>query len=176
VDQFELKDLFQNLANDEFRPVLIIAAIAILLIILLIVYLLVRSRGKRAIVVDKMPVDLRKAPENETRADSPKAPAREMRVDSPKTPANAMRMDAPRASVARRPRHSIPEDSVLRRHHINHIKYMIETTTFPRPTDSVLRRHYDHLIASELEACLGNEAVMDRLISRYEEHRRNARS
>ena len=51
---------------------------------------------------------------------------------------------------------------------------MLETVTFPRPTEIVLRRHYDHLIASQLEACVEDEAELNKLIKRYEEHRRDA--
>ncbi|MGX2039771.1 hypothetical protein ACWJKU_06505 [Methylocaldum sp. MU1018] len=81
----------------------------------------------------------------------------------------------PKSSAAGTPRHNVPEDSVLRRHYVSHIGYMIETVTFPRPTDSVLCRHYDHLIASELESCLSDGARMEKLISRYEERRRNTK-
>lgn len=69
---------------------------------------------------------------------------------------------------------NIPQDSVLRRHYLSHVRYMIETVTFPRPVDSVLRRHYEQLITGELDACLGDEAQMKKLIRRYEEYRRNA--
>jgi hypothetical protein len=69
---------------------------------------------------------------------------------------------------------NIPQDSVLRRHYLSHLRYMIETVTSPRPVDSVLRRHYEQLIASELDACLCDDAKMERLIRRYEEHQRNA--
>jgi hypothetical protein len=163
VSQSELKDFLQYLAGDEFRPALIIiAAIAILLIILLSVYLFLRKRSKRTVTADKKPADLAGAPANERPVNASKAPAPEIRVNAPKVPA---------AGVSR---HSIPQDSVLKRHYVTHVKYMIETVTFPRPTDSVLRRHYDHLIASELDACLGDETLMEKLISRYEEYRRHA--
>ncbi|HWP00366.1 MAG TPA: hypothetical protein VNL74_07045 [Methylococcus sp.] len=69
---------------------------------------------------------------------------------------------------------NLPQDSVLRRHYLSHVRYMIESVTFPRPVDSVLRRHYEQLIAGEMDACLGDEAQMKKLIRRYEEHRRNA--
>lgn len=69
---------------------------------------------------------------------------------------------------------NLPQDSVLRRHYLSYVNYMIETVTFPRPVDSVLRRHYEQLIAAEMDACLADEAQMKKLIRRYEEHRRNA--
>jgi hypothetical protein len=45
----------------------------------------------------------------------------------------------------------LPEDSVLKRHFLTHLKSEIEATLFPCPTDSVLRRHYNALVAAELE-------------------------
>jgi hypothetical protein len=50
----------------------------------------------------------------------------------------------------------LPEDSVLRRHFLTHLKSEVESALFPRPTDSVLRRHYDALVAAELENRLAN--------------------
>ena len=45
----------------------------------------------------------------------------------------------------------IPEDSVLRRHFISHIRSLIENEMSNRPTDSVLKRHYETLVNTELE-------------------------
>ncbi len=177
MSESELQDLLQYLASDEFRPALVvIAAIVVFLVILLIVYLLLRKKKKHATVADVTPAHSPQASHREMPVETAKPAQREVPADPPKVPANAPQAYSPRASVAKPPRHSIPQDSVLRRHYISHIRYMIETITFPRPTDSVLRRHYDHLIASELEACLNDEAQLERLISRYEEHRRNAKS
>ena len=55
---------------------------------------------------------------------------------------------------------------------MTHVRYMLETVTFPRPTEMVLRRHYDQLIASQLEACLEDEAELNKLIRRYDETRK----
>lgn len=44
----------------------------------------------------------------------------------------------------------LPEDSVLRRHHLSLIVSQIEDELGERPVDSVLVRHYDHLVLSEL--------------------------
>ncbi|MDO8843463.1 MAG: hypothetical protein Q7U30_00250 [Methylicorpusculum sp.] len=44
----------------------------------------------------------------------------------------------------------LPEDSVLRRHHMSLIVSQIEDELGERPVDSVLVRHYDHLVLSEL--------------------------
>lgn len=177
MSESELQDLLQYLASDEFRPALmVIAAIVLFLVILLIVYLLLRKKKKRATVADVTPADSRQTSHRETPAETAKPVQKEVPADPPRAPVNSLQAYSPRASVAKPLRHSIPQDSVLRRHYISHIRYMIETITFPRPTDSVLRRHYDHLIASELEACLNDEAHLERLISRYEERRRNAKS
>jgi hypothetical protein len=48
----------------------------------------------------------------------------------------------------------IPEDSVLKRHFLTHLKSEIESALFPRPTDSALQRHYDSLVIAELESRL----------------------
>ncbi|MCD2449483.1 hypothetical protein GO003_003675 [Methylicorpusculum oleiharenae] len=45
---------------------------------------------------------------------------------------------------------ALPEDSVLRRHHMSLILSQIEDELGERPVDSVLVRHYDHLVLSEL--------------------------
>jgi hypothetical protein len=44
----------------------------------------------------------------------------------------------------------LPEDSVLKRHHMSLILSQIEDELGERPADSVLVRHYDHLVLSEL--------------------------
>jgi hypothetical protein len=69
--------------------------------------------------------------------------------------------------------HAIPQDSVLRRHYLTHVRYMVESVSMPRPTESVLRRHYEQLVSSQAEACLDDDAAMERLLNRYGEHRRN---
>lgn len=70
----------------------------------------------------------------------------------------------------------IPQDSTLRRHYISHLRYMIESVTFPQPTDSVLRRHYEQLIASEMDACLADGARMNKLIGEFDAVRKKALS
>jgi hypothetical protein len=45
----------------------------------------------------------------------------------------------------------IPQDSVLRRHYLTHLRTEIESGLAPCPTDSILRRHYDHLIDTEMK-------------------------
>ncbi|CAG1020704.1 hypothetical protein MTYM_00464 [Methylococcales bacterium] len=72
--------------------------------------------------------------------------------------------------VSTKTSHKIPQESVLRRHYLTHLRYMIETVSSPRPTESVLRRHHEQLIASQLDDCLKDEAILERLIKRYDEH------
>ncbi len=45
----------------------------------------------------------------------------------------------------------VPEDAVLRRHFITHLRGEIEAGMAPRPADSVLRRHHQALITATLE-------------------------
>ena len=45
----------------------------------------------------------------------------------------------------------LPEDSVLKRHFLTHLRAEIEAELFPRPSDSILQRHYDAMVAAELE-------------------------
>ncbi|WP_404360926.1 hypothetical protein [Methylotuvimicrobium sp. KM1] len=49
---------------------------------------------------------------------------------------------------------TIPEDSVLQRHFISHLRSEIETEVYPRPTEATLQRHYDQLIEAELASHL----------------------
>ncbi len=70
-----------------------------------------------------------------------------------------------------RPSARIPQDSVLRRHFMTQVLYMLKTVRFPQPTDSVLRRHYEQLILSEFVACLRDQARMEKLLAEYERRR-----
>ncbi|AEF99096.1 hypothetical protein [Methylomonas methanica] len=45
----------------------------------------------------------------------------------------------------------VPEDAVLRRHFITHLRGEIEAGMAPRPADSVLQRHHQALITATLE-------------------------
>lgn len=63
----------------------------------------------------------------------------------------------------------VPEDSMLRRHFITHLKSIIVSLTGPRPTDSALSRHYDTQIASELVTSLQDAAYARRLVINHEE-------
>jgi hypothetical protein len=64
----------------------------------------------------------------------------------------------------------VPQDSMLRRHYISHVRAMLEALTLPRPTDSALRRHYEQLIASQLEHCLTDNVAIETVLARYQAH------
>jgi len=48
----------------------------------------------------------------------------------------------------------LPEDSMLRRHYLTHLRALVESGMPPRPTDSTLRRHYDSMIECDLKNLL----------------------
>lgn len=68
----------------------------------------------------------------------------------------------------------LPEDSMLKRHYLTHLRSLIEAEAGPRPTDSVLRRHYDGLVAARLEECLEDESRARSLMEGHEACRRTA--
>lgn len=45
----------------------------------------------------------------------------------------------------------IPQDSVLKRHFIAHLKSEIESALYPCPTDPKLRQRYDAMVATALQ-------------------------
>jgi len=45
----------------------------------------------------------------------------------------------------------LPQDSILRRHFLTHLRSQIESGYPSRPTDSILKRHFDNFIAAEME-------------------------
>jgi len=46
---------------------------------------------------------------------------------------------------------SLPQDSILRRHFLSHLRSQIESCYPAHPTDSILKRHFAHFIATEME-------------------------
>ena len=64
---------------------------------------------------------------------------------------------------------SLPQDSILRRHYLTHLRTMIESVAPARPTDSVLCRHHDTLVATKIDQCLHNTKAMEQLIKDYED-------
>lgn len=45
----------------------------------------------------------------------------------------------------------IPQDAILRRHFVSHLRAEIENTLQPRPSDSIQRRHYESLVSLKLQ-------------------------
>ncbi|MGZ5050243.1 MAG: hypothetical protein ACXWF8_02910 [Methylobacter sp.] len=74
---------------------------------------------------------------------------------------------APVAAAKNTASASIPEDSVLKRHHLNQLSAMIEAVAGPRPADSILSRHYDATVAVEFERCQSDKTAMEKLIRNY---------
>ena len=67
---------------------------------------------------------------------------------------------------------NLPQDSMLRRHYLTHLRTMIESLNGPRPTDSSLSRHYDSLITTEIAQCSSDQNAIGRLICHYEAHKK----
>jgi hypothetical protein len=140
---------------------------AVLLLLVLLFFL--RIRKITSVVAEQTP------------ADSPQAIAEDANQVLSQQPVSSQQdvgqetipLTVPAPAVPETPHQNLPQDSVLRRHHLTHIRHMIESVTVPRPTESVLRRHYDQLIASELDSCLSADAHMQKLIDRYEAHRKS---
>lgn len=65
----------------------------------------------------------------------------------------------------------IPQDSILRRHFLNHLAYMLEALAPCRPTDSVLKRHHAQWLRVQLDACLSDPARLNKVFSDYESGR-----
>lgn len=53
----------------------------------------------------------------------------------------------------------IPEDSMLRRHFLTHLRTEIEAELIPRPIDSTLRHYYDASVAAEFQKRLSGITV-----------------
>lgn len=65
----------------------------------------------------------------------------------------------------------IPQDSILRRHFLNHLAYMLEAIAPCHPTDSVLKRHHAQWLRIQLDACLSDPARLKKVFSDYESGR-----
>ncbi len=62
----------------------------------------------------------------------------------------------------------LPQDSMLKRHYLTHLKMMLELIYAPYPTDSALIRHYQTMIAAKIEDCLNNKDKMAFITLNYE--------
>jgi len=67
---------------------------------------------------------------------------------------------------------SLPQDSMLRRHYLTHVRAMLTSLSPSRPTDSALSRHYDTQITTDIAHCLHNEAAMEQLVADYADMQR----
>ena len=69
---------------------------------------------------------------------------------------------------------NVPQDSMLRRHYLTHLRTVIaELNQATCPTDSMLHRHYDTHIASKMEQYLNDEEATKHLIACYENYKKN---
>ena len=69
---------------------------------------------------------------------------------------------------------NVPQDSMLRRHYLTHLRTVIaELNQTTCPTDSMLHRHYDTHIASKMEQYLNDEEATKHLIACYENYKKN---
>ena len=50
-----------------------------------------------------------------------------------------------------KPKVVVPEDSMLRRHFLTHLRTQIEAEIMPRPIDPNLRHYYDASVAAEIQ-------------------------
>lgn len=60
----------------------------------------------------------------------------------------------------------VPQEHVLRRHFMTHVRAMLCALT-PCPTDSVLRRHHAHWLETQMAACLRDPVRWQRLEMDY---------
>jgi len=60
-----------------------------------------------------------------------------------------------RAEIPAKPivieKQKLPQDSILKRHFLSHLRSQIESRYHARPTDSILKRHFENFIAAEIE-------------------------
>lgn len=80
--------------------------------------------------------------------------------------------DQRQAAKAVQSKMNVPEDSMLRRHYLTHVRSMLEAIHAPRPTDSALKRHHDTMIAYKLEECLCCHNTMAKLEAFYQQVKR----
>jgi hypothetical protein len=66
----------------------------------------------------------------------------------------------------------LPQDSMLRRHYLTHVRAMITSLSPSRPAELALSRHYDAQITADIERCLNNKMAMDQLIADYANYKK----
>ena len=85
----------------------------------------------------------------------------------PDGPLGASAAIKPLTEVMPVPGTHVPRDSVLRRHYLTHLCSQLNEL-YPRLGESVLRRHHGQVIASQLEACLLEQAAVEKLQAAHE--------
>ena len=61
-----------------------------------------------------------------------------------------------------------PQDSMLRRHYLAHLKMMLEVIYTDCPTESALKRHHETFIEAKIEDCLNDKDKLAQLVLSYE--------
>lgn len=186
MNQTKLEELAQYLNQHSFEielALMIVGGIAAILLAVFLVRAVLNNRTTIEPAAPRARPPAAPTPKKAAAADSaPKAtapqpaPSTPVRapVATPVAPVAAAVTATPVVVTAAPKRPHIPQESVLRRHYLTHIRYMIEATTFPRPTESVLRRHYEQLVSSIFDACVEDAAELDKLLHRYDEHLKQA--
>jgi hypothetical protein len=161
----------------EFGFELQLAALAVvLLLIIVLIFLIVRKRinNKRheisELAKQTEAFELASEPIGDVKpkTDSLAAPQAEAPLSSNKPNEETQTNEALITSKFK----NLPQDSMLRRHYLTNLHTMIESLYLPRPTEFNLCRHYDSMLTAEIEQCLSDEAAMERLISKYEGHKK----
>lgn len=170
------------------EQILIIAALATVLLLIIILIFMIRKRISKEAKLKKgkkFPEPAKQAKENKA-ANKPivntqakKEPVAEPQANKPlssepnseliaESQTNVTVTLAPKVS-----HDNLPQDSMLRRHYLTHLRATIESLNPPRPTDSSLSRHYDTMILAEVEQCISDQGATERLICNYEGYKKN---
>lgn len=64
---------------------------------------------------------------------------------------NAQEKNALATPAVLNPKIVVPEDSMLRRHFMTHLRTKIEAEIIPRPIDPALRHYYEASVAAEIQ-------------------------
>ncbi len=64
-----------------------------------------------------------------------------------------------------------PQDSILKRHYLQHVSAMVETLAPPRPSDAVLCRHYDAMMLAKIDQCLNDKQAVEQLVDDYQNNK-----
>ncbi|MDD5463027.1 MAG: hypothetical protein PHG00_15575 [Methylococcales bacterium] len=75
-------------------------------------------------------------------------------METQKPEAMVQPSEDPIATTVKHENPKLPEDSMLRRHHLTHLRALVESKAPQCPTDSTLRRHYEAMIENEVNKLL----------------------